>query len=62
MFSPNTPVSPGRFVQPAPCSPQGALCAEFGVRLRQMFDVPAEERARQDRFEALLRQIGEKLG
>ena len=40
----------------------GHLTAQFGGRLRRVFELPTGEGASNDRFDALLRQIGDKLG
>ncbi|WP_395666441.1 hypothetical protein [Methylocella sp.] len=53
----------GSFERPvAPRASGGHLAAQFGGRLRRVFDLPAGDDVTQDRFDALLRQIGEKLG
>lgn len=52
----------GRYERPAGASlAANALCTQFGGRLRKVFDVPAQD-ASADCFDALLRQIQEKLG
>lgn len=54
---------PGRFERAADGQVGRALLsAQFGGRLRRMFDVPAGDGGVQDQFDALLRQIGDKLG
>ncbi|PNG26071.1 hypothetical protein CR492_10805 [Methylocella silvestris] len=52
----------GRFERPvATMAAGGALCAQFGARLRKVFDVPCGE-STEDKFAALLEQINSKLG
>lgn len=52
----------GRFERVAD-GPSGRalLSAQFGGRLRRMFDAPLDD-PMQNQFDALLRQIGDKLG
>ncbi|ACK49430.1 hypothetical protein Msil_0456 [Methylocella silvestris BL2] len=52
----------GRFERPvATKAAASALCAQFGSRLRKVFDVPCVE-STEDKFAALLEQINAKLG
>ncbi|VTZ49578.1 conserved hypothetical protein [Methylocella tundrae] len=39
----------------------GPMCAQFGSRLRRVFELPCPE-SQPDRFQILLNQIEEKLG
>lgn len=51
----------GRFETPDIGRSGSALCAQFGSRLRRMFELPCAEN-QPDRFVMLLRQIEERLG
>ncbi len=52
----------GRFERPvAAHAAGGALCAQFGSRLRKVFEVPCAV-STEDKFAALLEKINAKLG
>jgi hypothetical protein len=50
-----------RFETPDISRSGSALCAQFGSRLRKVFELPCAE-TQTDRFVTLLRQIEERLG